>query len=197
MTFNTSKYLARFSAAALALAISQPVRANGDSLQVTFKATIRETTCDMTIDGASGADNTITRGDSGQTRLDNILSGTGNISAPFTLKIVECPDSLNAIKTTIKGTGSTRISTALINTYAGTSPAPTSYVGLTIARASALNAPFVINSTTDSERLVWTTNEIKTAKAVPLVATMVATGTSTQVKAGRFESTATFEFTYE
>ena len=65
MTFNTSKYLARFSAAALALAISQPVWANGDSLQVTFKATIRETTCDMTIDGASGADNMITLGDSG------------------------------------------------------------------------------------------------------------------------------------
>ncbi|AZT34373.1 fimbrial protein [Salmonella enterica] len=197
MTFNTPKYLARFSTVALALAVCQPVWADGTNLDVTFKATIRETTCDMTIEGASGADNTITIGDSGQTRLDNILSGSGNISAPFTLKIVECPDSLDSIKTTINGTGSTKVSTALINTYTGTSPAPTSYIGLTIARASALNAPFVINSTADKERLVWTTDEIKTAKAVPLVATMIATGTSAQVEAGRFESTATFEFTYE
>ncbi|EEE6306930.1 fimbrial protein, partial [Salmonella enterica subsp. enterica serovar Enteritidis] len=70
MTFNTPKYLARFSTVALALAVCQPVWADGTNLDVTFKATIRETTCDMTIEGASGADNTITIGDSGQTRLD-------------------------------------------------------------------------------------------------------------------------------
>ncbi len=69
------------------------------------------------------------------------------------------------------------------------------YLGISIARASATDAPFVINASSDAGRLLWSSQEINN-KEVPLVATLVETQTG-QGTTGTFSALATFNFTYE
>lgn len=151
------------------LLIATALPSQAVTLDATFTANIRETTCDMAIEGDSAAQTT------------------------FKLKITECPSSLAALKTTISGTSSAIKKTALINT--STDSNATEYIGLTIARTTTPDAPFVIASTTDSERLVWSTTEIA-SKEVPLVATLVETS-SGKGTTGPFSTLATFNFIYE
>lgn len=64
-----------------------------------------------------------------------------------------------------------------------------------IARTDTPDAPFIINSKMDEERLVWTSTEIQN-KEVPLVATLRETQTG-KMTLGDFQAVATFEFSYE
>lgn len=68
-------------------------------------------------------------------------------------------------------------------------------MAVTVARVSAPDAPFEVNSTDDSKRLVWTTAEIS-SKEVPLVARLVETQAG-KATTGNFSAIATFNFTYE
>ncbi len=165
------------------------------SLDVTFTANIRETTCDMTIEGGSGDGNanTIPIGSGGKVGLDKIASGDSAAQATFKLKMTECPSSLASLKTTIVGTPSSIVKTAIVNGLASSDAA--SYIGVTIARSSAPDSAFIVNSTTDSERLVWSSSEIS-SKEVQLVATLVET-TSGKGTAGPFSALATFNFVYQ
>lgn len=165
------------------------------SLDVTFTANIRETTCDMAIEGGSGdgQNNTIPIGSGEKVSMDKIVNGDSAAQTTFKLKITECPSSLAALKTTVSGTKSALKNTALDND--STDSAAASNVGLTIARTSESDAPFVIGSTTDSERLVWSSTEIAN-KEVSLVATLVETSTG-KGTTGPFSTIATFNFTYE
>lgn len=159
-------------------------------LNINFSANIRETTCDMVLSGATN--NTVVIGTDGKVGLDKILANDDSTTVAFSLKIAECPSSLSSLKTTIKGDQSADLNTAIINS-AGDGNAD--FVGLTIARNSAPDNPFVINSTVDSERLVWSASEI-TAKEVQLLARLTQTKTSLGTT-GNFSAVATFEFTYE
>jgi type 1 fimbria pilin len=165
------------------------------SLDVTFTATLRETTCDMAIEGGSGTglDNTIPIGSGGTVSLDKIVNGDSAAQATFKLKINECPDSLQGLKTTITGTKSGYSDYIIVN-GAGTADAA-SYLGLTIARGSATDAPFIINATTDTGRIVWSSAEIS-AKEVSLVAALAETSKG-KGTTGDFSAVATFNFTYE
>ncbi|MEG1209896.1 MAG: fimbrial protein [Leclercia sp.] len=167
--------------------------AAAESLDVTFSANIRETTCDIKIDGGTGEgmSNNIVLGTNGKTRVDHIAGGT--ITSPFKLTITACPSSLNALKTTVSGTAST-MTTALANSITVGSGGA-SNVGLSIARTSARSAPFEINSTDDSKRLVWTPGEIAN-KEVELTASLVETKTNSAAP-GEFRALAIFNFTYE
>lgn len=69
------------------------------------------------------------------------------------------------------------------------------YASVEIARASTPDAPFVVNSTVDAERLVWSPTEIQN-KEVPLVATLRETQLN-KMTIGEFQAVATFEFSYE
>ena len=109
------------------------------------------------------------------------------------MKITECPESLQSLKTTISGTKSGYKETVIIN-GATTADAADS-LGIAIARASATDAPFIINAGADDGRLIWTSQEIKN-KEVPLVATLVETQAG-QGATGTFSALATFNFTYE
>ena len=153
------------------------------SLDVTFTANLRETTCDMAIEGGSGdgKNNTIPIGTNGVVSLDKIISGDSAAQATFKLKI------------TISGTKSGYKETVIIN-GATTADAADS-LGIAIARASATDAPFIINAGADDGRLIWTSQEIKN-KEVPLVATLVETQAG-QGATGTFSALATFNFTYE
>lgn len=177
----------------LLFATAYPTQAT--SLDVTFTATLRETTCDMAIEGGSGGgqNNTIPIGSGGTVSLDKIANGDSSAQATFKLKITECPDSLQGLKTTITGTKS-GYSDYIIANGSGTANAA-SFLGITIARVSATDAPFTINTASDTGRIIWSSAEIS-AKEVPLVATLAETRTG-QGTTGDFSAVATFNFTYE
>jgi len=178
--------------AALLLICSSYAQA-ADNLDVTFSANIRETTCDIKIDGGTGdgTSNTITLGTDGKARVDDIANGA--VKFPFRLVITECPSSLTALKTVVSGTASD-VKTALANSV--TVPeGGAGNVALAISRADAPEVPFEINATDDSKRLVWTSSEIN-SKEVDLLATLIETKTDGAMT-GQFSTLATFNFTYE
>lgn len=186
--------LIRLSSLAAALLLSAQAMADTASLDVTFTATLKETTCDMQIEGGSGdgSYNVIPIGSGEKVSLADITSGSDAATATFKLKIVECPDSLATLKTTVSGSKSGYVETGIVN---GRATGAADYIALTIARADAPDAPFVINSTDDSKRLVWTGDEIA-AKEVPLIARIIETKSGLGTT-GAFDVVATFNFTYE
>lgn len=166
----------------LTLCVSSPSMASGTiNLDLTFTATLRETTCDMTLEGGSG----------GITQLDKIINADSSATTAFKLKIVDCPSSLTKLKTTITGTASS-IQTAISNSATNNAA---SNVGVSIARAITPDQPFEINATDDAKSLLWTSSEIS-AKEVPLVARLMETATG-KGTTGIFSATATFNFEYE
>lgn len=167
------------------------------SLDVAFTANLRETTCDMAIEGGSGdgQNNTIPIGSGGIVGLDKIINGDSAAQATFKLKITECPSSLQSLKTTISGTksGVKDKGTVIINGAATTDAADN--LGITIARASATDAPFTINATSEDGQLIWSSQEIGNNEVL-LVATLVEIS-SGKGTTGTFSALATFNFTYE
>ena len=177
------------------LAMSGTAISAGSDINVNFTANIRETTCDMKLVGGTGSDTqqTLKIGDSnGQVRLESVVAGTA--TAKFKIAIVECPVSLQSLKTTVKGTPASAMLTGLVNQITPANGGA-NWAAVTVARESKPEAPFKINSTTDAERLVWTATEI-TNKEVPLVATLRETSAG-KMTIGTFQAVATFEFTYE
>ncbi|MGS4681307.1 fimbrial protein [Enterobacter soli] len=165
------------------------------NVNVNFTAYLTETTCDMKLVGGTGSDTkqTLKIGDSnGEVRLESVVAGTA--TAKFKIAIVECPASLQSLKTTVKGTPAGALPTGLVNQIT-VANGGANWAAVTVARESKPEAPFKINSTTDSERLVWSATEI-TNKEVPLVATLRETSTG-KMTLGTFQAVATFEFTYE
>lgn len=193
MTFTLNHFVRCIYAATL-LSVTCGYARAVDNLDVTFTANIRETTCDMAISGGTGngKNNTITLGTSGKTRIDTIAAGTA--TTDFKLVLTECPSSLTSLKTTVSGSVSNLMKTAIANGITATSGGA-SYVGVSIARTSAPTTLFEINSTDDSKRIVWTPGEI-TAKEVPLTAKLVETQAGSATT-GQFSAVATFNFYYE
>ncbi|EBV1890072.1 fimbrial protein [Salmonella enterica subsp. enterica serovar Coquilhatville] len=181
-------------ATVLAMGMTGIANAAGTNLDVNFTANIRETTCDMKLSGGTGSDTdqSITFGKDGQVRIDDVRAG--NVTAQFKIAIIECPSSLTSLKTTVKGNPASVLPTALTNQLIASGGA--NWSGVEIARASAPTQPFLINSTDDAKRLVWTQNEIETQKEVPLIATLRETNAG-EMTIGAFQTVATFEFTYE
>ncbi|AJB80543.1 fimbrial protein [Enterobacter cloacae complex sp. IR53043] len=188
------KNLYSLSAVAMTmLALSGAALAEGTNLDVNFTANIRETTCDMKLVGGEGSDTQQTlKIGGGQVRLDDVKAGTAN--ANFKIVIVECPASLTSLKTTVSGTRSGYLFSGLVNSILKTAGGA-DYSAVEIARASTPDAPFIINSKDDSERLVWTPTEIQN-KEVQLVATLRETKANSMT-VGDFQAVATFEFSYE
>ncbi|HGN9371263.1 TPA: fimbrial protein [Citrobacter pasteurii] len=178
----------------LTLCVSSPSMANGTlNLDLTFTATLRETTCDMTLEGGSGdgTNNVIPIGSGGITQLDKIINADTSATTAFKLKIVDCPSSLTKLKTTITGSASS-IQTAISNSATNNAA---SNVGVSIARAITPDQPFEINATDEAKTLLWTSSEIN-AQEVPLVARLIETATG-KGTTGIFSATATFNFEYE
>lgn len=176
------------------LALSGSAFAEGTDLDINFTANIRETTCDMKLVGGTGSDTqqTLTIGNNGQVRLDDVKAGTAN--ANFKIVIVECPSSLASLKTTVKGTPSGYLASGLVNQIAKANGGA-DFSAAEIARADAPDAPFIVNSLEDAERLVWSPSEIQN-KEVNLVATIRETKANSMT-IGDFQAVATFEFSYE
>ncbi|HKM97473.1 MAG TPA: fimbrial protein [Buttiauxella sp.] len=180
-----------YSLIALAM-LAMTGSAAATDLNVNFTANIRETTCDMKLVGGEGSDTqqTLTIGTNGQVRLDDVKAGTAN--ATFKIVMVECPASLTSLKTTVKGKKSGYLPSGIINQAAS---GAADYSSVEIARASTPDAPFVVNSTVDAERLVWSPTELQN-KEVALMATLRETQPN-KMTIGDFLAVATFEFSYE
>ena len=165
------------------------------NVNVTFSANIIETTCEMRLEGGSGngINNTIPVGSGGKVGLDKIIAGDNAATATFKIKIVECPAGVTSIKTTIRGTQSNYADTLITSGITG--EGASSFLGISIARASASNQPFVINSTNDSQRLNWSSAEIN-AKEVTLISRLQETQAN-KGTTGNFSAVATFNFNYE
>ncbi|MBM1022724.1 fimbrial protein [Enterobacter sp. A11] len=189
----TLNHFVRCIYAATLLSVTSGYAQAADNLDVTFTANIRETTCDMAISGGTGngKNNTITLGTNAKTRIDTIAAGTA--TTDFKLVLTECPSSLSSLKTTVSGSAST-VKTAIANGITAASGGA-SYVGVSIARSSLPTAPFEINSTDDSKRIVWSPGEIS-AQEVPLTAKLVETQAGSATT-GQFNAVATFNFYYE
>ncbi|EIX6434769.1 fimbrial protein [Salmonella enterica] len=212
MIHQKTKYRCGLSVAILALAIGSAIplsaNASGDKFDITFKANIRETTCDMTINGSSSS-STITIGNDGKVTLGDIIthkddaSSIGPSMATFSLEIKECPQSLTGIKTTISGThsGYDPTSTILVSSQSGDAT-PTG-IGAKISRASAPTSYFKIfssptdTSDSDTEVIKWSQDEIEAGR-VDLSARLVPTrDNAVSATTGSFRATATFNFSYE
>ncbi len=189
---NMKKQHCGYSLIALSL-LAMSGAAAATELNVNFTANIRETTCDMKLVGGDGSNTaqTLTLGNNGQARIDDIRAG--NVTAKFKIAIIDCPSSLRTLKTTVKGSPASYLKTGLVNQLKGAGFA--NYSAVEIARESAPTAPFTVNSTDDSKRLVWTQEEI-TNKEVPLIATLRETSAN-ELTIGQFQTVGTFEFTYE
>jgi type 1 fimbria pilin len=193
MRVSMKKNLLGLSIAAMTtLALSGSALAEGTNLDVNFTANIRETTCQMKLVGGAGSDTqqTLTIGNNGQVRLDDVKAGTAN--ATFKIVIVECPSSLNALKTKVNGQASYYLPSGIVN-QATTGAAD--YSSVEIARADTPEAPFIIGSNDPAKSLVWTPTEIQN-KEVSLVATLRETQAG-KMTIGEFQAVATFEFSYE
>lgn len=190
---NMKKQRCGYSLIALAM-LAMTGSAAATDLNVNFTANIRETTCDMKLVGGEGSDTqqTLTLGTNGQVRLDDVKAGTAN--AAFKIVMVECPASLTSLKTTVKGTPSGYLASGLVNQIVKASGGA-DFTAAEIARADAPDAPFIVNSLEDAERLVWSPSEIQN-KEVNLVATLRETKANSMT-IGDFQTVATFEFSYE
>ena len=188
---NMKKQRCGYSLIALAM-LAMTGSAAATDLNVNFTANIRETTCDMKLVGGEGSDTqqTLTLGTNGQVRLDDVKAGTAN--ATFKIVMVECPASLASLKTTVMGKQSGYLPSGIINQAA---PGAADYASVEIARASTPEAPFVVNSKEDAERLVWSPTELQN-KEVALMATLRETQPN-KMTIGDFQAVATFEFSYE
>ncbi|MBS0968419.1 MULTISPECIES: fimbrial protein [Yersiniaceae] len=171
--------------------------AQAQDVPIVFKANIVETTCTMKVTGGTGdgQNNTLKIGVGGKVGLDKLIAGDQvTTTAAFSLDIVECPGSLQKLKTSVNGSVS-EIPTGIKNNIAQ-GDGGAQFIGVSIARTSAPDKPFKINSTTDAERLVWTETEIKQDKKVNLTARLTETQAN-MATTGQFSALATFAFTYE
>jgi type 1 fimbria pilin len=164
---------------------------NPSNLTVNFAATIKENTCNVYI-----ADNSSGSGAAASAEikfssvsLDKIVNNDSSAQKSFTLKMDGCTPGLTKLTTTIKSTVAVMSNMAIGNTTSGGAQD----VGVQIARDNAPTQPFTINSTTDSQRLVWTSSEISSG-LVTLRATLVAGNAPTL---GSYQGIATFETSYE
>lgn len=202
MRVNMKKNIFNLSIAALTMMASTGTAlAAGTNLDVSFTANVIETTCEMKLDGGTGSttDQTLQIGSDSGVRIEDFgtsanRAGNAGARGNFRLMIVECPPSLQSLKTSISGTPSGYLADALINSIKKENGGA-DFSAVSIARASTPDAPFTINPTVDSGRLVWTDDEIA-AGEVPLVAVLQATQDG-KVTTGKFEAIATFNFDYE
>ena len=103
-------------AAPLVLLVSGGL-AQAQNVDITFKANIVETTCTMKLTGGNGdgLNNTLQIGPGGKVGLDKLLAGDQSATATFSLDVVECPSSLDSLKTTVNGSNSNIVPSAIKN----------------------------------------------------------------------------------
>ncbi|MCS2158541.1 hypothetical protein MUU48_16750 [Scandinavium sp. H11S7] len=175
-------------AAVVLLLFSANSFAISDSVTVDITANIKETTCDISLSAQNlqGA-NAITFGSDADGRVidEDVINATGSALTKFSLNIDGCPAGLSTIKTRFSGTTRAGDPTWLMGD---------SYnVGVALYREGEETTLFHINSSIDSEILVWRPDEIQNKKA-NLMARLLQVG---EVRYGNHRFPMTMLFSYE
>ncbi|HDR2354437.1 TPA: fimbrial protein [Enterobacter roggenkampii] len=167
--------------------------AAAQDITVNFDATIQEPTCNVYIaaspDGSGAGPSAEIKFN--EVQLDKILLNDNSARQTFSLKMDSCDSAITRLVTTIKTPTVLMDGKAIGNSESGAGSAQ--HVGVTLARENDPDARFTLNSTDDSQRLVWSSTEMA-ALSVVLRATLVA---ETGATLGTYSGTATFETTYE
>ncbi|EKT1613767.1 fimbrial protein [Salmonella enterica] len=209
MTHPNTKCRRGLSVAMLALAIGSAIpltaNADADNFDITFKARIRETTCDMTINGLDSSAS-IPLGTGGRATIDEIVqnmdANSGTTITPFSLEMKNCPSSLSGIKTIITGTYAANNTVLIPSTSEDETATKSGGIGVKISRASAPTEYFRIFGTSsqsgsDTEIIHWNGNEIDQGKVELLARLVPMRPEANNTEPGAFQVTATFNFTYE
>lgn len=170
------------------------------SLEVTFRATVAATTCVVAVEGGTGdgkSQTVVIGNSSGQVLMDDLLNGTEGATTKFSLQATECPADMPTFYTTIQGEKDTQAQTALANQAHGTGAAQG--VGIVIATTAAPDTPLALNSKIDAATFNWrfTDNTLFMQSATAeLIARLVPTSGSSNIRTGSVQATAVFHFDY-
>lgn len=167
------------------------------STSLTVSANIIATTCEMKLVGTNNSPTNITissgTNDGGVFGADELAAG--KVFTDFSLEIIECSSGAT-IKTSVTGTPLAEDNHYLKSP--NSSPTSSTNVGASISRVSAPVSNFVINPVNDSDKILWTADEIASKKLALRVTLkdLLADGSVSQYT-GTFSTQAVFSFEYQ
>lgn len=166
-------------------------------LSVNFTATIKETTCAMTLNALNGANisgDTATNNyylDLPDMGVSDIVNKSSLSEANFKILASNCNNYISSLSMTLNGAVSNYTDSLIGNDQ--TVSGHTNYVGLGIKRMNAdENLRFKLNG---SQRVTWTNDEI--SNGLDLTAMLRQTTTGNTITTGQFQAKVTFVFTYQ
>ncbi|HEI2545536.1 TPA: fimbrial protein [Escherichia coli] len=168
-----------------------------EDINVDFTATVKATTCNITLTALNGSSITNDGNDNYTLRipnigLDKIANSAAVAQADFKLVASGCSSGISWIDTTLSGNKSNS-SPKLIIPLASDTSATTSYIGMGMKRLGADDSTFL--EPNSAEKVRWSLTEINTsglAMTVALRETAAGQGVP-----GSFRAKATFNFIYE
>ncbi|AMB55682.1 fimbrial protein [Escherichia coli] len=166
-------------------------------ISVNFTATIKETTCAMTVSGLNGASLT---GDTGANSyfldlpdmgVSDVVNKTSLTEASFKIKPSNCNNYISTLSMTLSGKVSSYTNTLIGNDQSISGH--TNYAGLAIKR---MNTDESLRFKLDgSQNVNWTQDEI--INGLDLTAFIRQTSSSNKITPGSFQAKATIIFTYQ
>lgn len=168
-----------------------------ENINVDFTATVRATTCNITLTALNGSSVTNDGNDNYTLRipnmgLDKIVNATAEARADFKLIASGCSSGISWIDTTLSGNQSSP-APKLIIPLTSDATSTTNFIGMGIKRQGTDDSTFL--KPNSAEKIRWSLAEINTSG---LAMTVALRETSTgQGVPGNFRAKATFNFTYE
>ena len=168
-----------------------------EDINVDFTATVKATTCNITLTALNGSSVTNDGNDNYTLRmpnmgLDKIVNAATEAQADFKLVASGCSTGISWIDTTLSGNQS-GTSPKLIIPLASDSSSTTDYIGMGIKRQSADDSTFL--KPNSAEKIRWSLTEINTSGLAMTVA--LRETSAGQGVPGNFRAKATFNFIYE
>ncbi|MDW3779437.1 fimbrial protein [Kluyvera cryocrescens] len=180
-------------------AVSAPVV--GGNIDVTFKATVADTTCVINVVGGSGdgKNQTVVIGDSsGEVSMESVVNGDSAATASFSLQATECPAAgTPSYFTTIQADSDPQAGNMLLNQAEG--PLAAQGLGISLSRADSLDTPLILNQKLSYGDFGWqvlTQDNFTQSVEARMVARIAVTSAVSSAKAGSVQATAVFHFDY-
>lgn len=180
-------------------ALADPVV--GGSVDVTFTATVADTTCVINVVGGSGdgKNQTVVIGDSnGEVPIEAVINGDSAATASFSLQASECPAAGTPnFFTTIQADSDLTAANMLLNEAEG--PTAAQGLGISLSRADSPDTPLPLNQKLSYGDLGWQVlikdNFMQSVEA-RMVAKIAATAAASSARAGSVQASAVFHFDY-
>lgn len=166
-------------------------------INVDFTATVKATTCNITLTALNGSSVTDDGNDNYTLRipnigLDKIVNKTAEAQADFKLVASGCSGGISWIDTTLSGNKSGS-APKLIAPLSSDTSSTTSYIGMGIKKINTDDSTFLTPNS--AEKIRWSLTEINT-DGLSMTVALRETGAG-QGMLGNFRAKATFNFTYQ